>query len=191
MLNSYRYNFLKCLTFSGEFCNFFSLNNSKCQKVSCLICYLKPQNMPRKKNQSENARKPESGPVAASGCCQNPLRSLEPEENCELRGGVTLQPNFLVLFEGQRIRLGCCGAQSTVPGTSHRSFRFCRFAVLVYFLFFFSFYFWCGFVFIGIISYFLVEKGAAGCRAEVFGAGRWALRKGAGRGTSGKPFRRD
>lgn len=23
MLNSYRYNFLKCLTFSGEFCNFF------------------------------------------------------------------------------------------------------------------------------------------------------------------------
>lgn len=57
MLNSYRYNFLKCLTFSGEFCIFFSLNNSKCQKVSCLICYLKPQNMPRKKKSIGKCKK--------------------------------------------------------------------------------------------------------------------------------------
>lgn len=60
----------------------------------------------KKKIQSENARKPESGPVAAPGCCQNPPSPPGPGGNYELLGGVTSAAGFLIAFsrEGESLR---------------------------------------------------------------------------------------
>lgn len=148
---------------------FFSLNNNQCQKVSVLIWYRKLQNTPsreEKKNQSENARKPASGPVAAPGCCQNPPSPPGPGENCELRGGVTSAAGFLIAFsrEGESLRaVAGRKAQSQARPTALRGPAGLRSG---FFLFCFGFGFFCrGFVFSERILYSPVEQGAA-CSRE-------------------------
>lgn len=205
MLNGYSYNFLKCLILWGVFCFFFSLNNSQCQKVSVLIWYRKLQNTSSGGKKKSIGKRKKAG-VRTCGSTRLLPKPAEPtgtrrELRIAWRGSVCSRI-FNCFFEGGRISPSGCGAQSTVPGTSHRAPRFRRFGFVGCCSFFFPFFFflprfrfqWKDFIFPGRKRSRLfpgrAASGPAGrCRPR--GLRGWPLRGGAGRGTLGKRFRRD
>lgn len=153
MLNGYSYNFLKCLTLWGVFCSFFfSSLNSQCQKVSVLIWYRKLQNTPSEKKKKSIGKCKKAG-VRTRGSTRLLPKPAEPtgtrrELRIAWRGNVCSRI-FNCFFEGGRISPSCCGAQSTVPGISHRAPRFGSFGFGVWFSFFVG---WVFVLFCGVFS---------------------------------------
>lgn len=117
--------------------------------MSVLIWYRKLQNTPSEKKKKNSIGKCKKAGVRTRGSTRLLPKPAEPtgtrrELRIAWRGNVCSRI-FNCFFEGGRISPSCCGAQSTVPGISHRAPRFGSFGFGWFFLVGWGFVFFCGF----------------------------------------------